>query len=133
MADQEKQAWFMLGVILVTLAAYFTFISLVRFDSVSLAVFALSGFLGVRVTKRRRGEIVYDERDRQIERRALLLALTAFYTLVLVFMLVAGFAHGWDRSVPLWLVIQIFWVASLLIWGIKAIAIIVLHRRGVYA
>ncbi|MGC9973730.1 MAG: hypothetical protein ABSE56_24430 [Bryobacteraceae bacterium] len=133
MAVQEKRAWFMLSVILVTLAVYFAFISMVRFDSVSISVFALTGFLGWRRSKRRRGEITYDERDRQIEKQALLSSLCVFYGLILVLSLAVGFTHGWDASVPLWMVIQIFWAVSLVIWAIKALIIIVLYRRGAHA
>jgi uncharacterized membrane protein (DUF485 family) len=133
MAVQEKRAWFMLSVILVTLAVYFAFISLVRFDSVSLTVFALAGFLGLRRSKRGRGEITYDERDRQIEKQALLSSMCVFYGLILALSLAVGFTHGWDASVPLWMVIQIFWAVSLVIWGIKALITIVLYRRGAHA
>lgn len=132
MPEQEKRAWFMLTIIVLTLAAYFAFISFVRFDSVSLTVFALIGFLGLRRRKRSR-EITYDERDRQIEKQALLWSLGIFYALILVFSLGVGFTNGWDRSVPLWTVIQVFWAVSLVIWAIKAVFIIVLYRRGAHA
>jgi hypothetical protein len=133
MPVQEKRAWFVLSVILVTLAVYIAFISLVRFDSVSLTVFALTGFLGWRRSKRGRGEITYDERDIQIEKQALLSSMCVFYGLILVLSLAVGFTHGWDASVPLWMVIQIFWAVSLVIWAIKALIIIVLYRRGAHA
>jgi uncharacterized membrane protein len=133
MPYQEKRAWFMLGVIAITLAAYFAFISLVRFDSVSLTVFALAGFLGLRRSKRRRGEITYDERDRQIERQALVASMCVFYALILVLSLAVDFTHGWDTSVSLWMVIQIFWALSLATWGIKALLVIVMYHRGAHA
>ena len=132
MPEQEKRAWFLLTIVVLTLAAYFAFISFVRFDSVSLTVFALIGFLGLRRPKRSR-EITYDERDRQIEKQALLWSLGVFYALILVFSLGVGFTNGWDRSVPLWTVIQVFWAVSLVIWAIKAVLIIVLYRRGAHA
>ena len=133
MPYQEKRAWFMLGVIAITLATYFAFISLVRFDSVSLTVFALAGFLGLRRSKRRRGEITYDERDRQIERQALVTSMCVFYALILVLSLAVDFTHGWDTSVSLWMVIQIFWAVSLVTWGIKALIVIVMYHRGANA
>jgi uncharacterized membrane protein len=133
MPYQEKRAWFMLGVIAITLAAYFAFISLVRFDSVSLTVFALAGFLGLRTSKRRRGEVTYDERDRQIERQALVATMCVFYALILVLSLAVDFTHRWDTSVSLWMVIQIFWAVSLVTWGIKALIVIVMYHRGANA
>jgi len=133
MAQQEKRAWFILIVILVTLAAYVVFISVVRFDEVSLAVFGLSGFLGFWRSKRIRGEVAFDERDRQIEKQALLSSLCAFYVLILALSVAAGFTHWRDTSVPLWMVFQIFWAVSLVMWAIKALLIIVLYRRGAHA
>ncbi|MBI1740790.1 MAG: DUF2178 domain-containing protein [Candidatus Koribacter versatilis] len=133
MAEQEKRAWFMLTIVVATLVAYFAFISFVRFDSVSLTVFALIGFLGLRRSKRSRDGITYDERDREIEKKALLWSLGVFYALILVFSLAVGFTNGWDRSVSLWTVIQVFWAVSLVIWAIKAAFIIVLYRRGAHA
>jgi len=133
MPYQEKRAWFMFGVIVITLAAYFAFISFVRLDSVSLTVFALIGFLGLWRSKRRRGEITYDERDRQIERQALVASMCAFYSLILVLSLAVDFTHGWDISVRLQMVIQIFWAVSLVTWGIKALIVIVMYRRGAHA
>jgi len=133
MAHPEKRAWFMLVVIAITLAAYFAFISFVRFDSVSLAVFALSAFLGLGSSKHRRGAITHDERDLHIERQALLSSMSAFYVLILVLSLAAFFTYGEDTSVRLWMVIQIFWAISLLTWGIKAFITILMYRRGAHA
>jgi uncharacterized membrane protein (DUF485 family) len=133
MAEQEKRAWFILGVIVLTLAVYIAFVSLVRFDSVSLAVFALAGFLGLRTSKQRRGAITYDERDRQIEKQALVSSMCIFYVLIILLSLAAGFTQGWDTSVRLWVVIQIFWAVSLAIWGVKALIVIMLYRRGSHA
>jgi hypothetical protein len=127
---QEKQAWFTLGVVGVTLAAYLIFIRFVRFDPVSLAILALSGFLGVRITKRRKGEIEFDERDREIHRRALATALTVAYSLLLAVTVVFNIAKGDDYSVRLWVVMQCFWAGSLAMFGLKSALVIVAYRRG---
>jgi hypothetical protein len=133
MASYEKGAWIQLGIIAVTLTVYFLFITFGRLDSVSLAVFALAGFLGLARRKSRKGEVAYDERDRQIERQAILYSLLAFYLFMLVFSVVAGMTNGWDKSVPLWMVVQAFWVLSLVVWAIKAVIVILLYRRGAHA
>ena len=132
MAELEKRAWFELSIILITLAVYVAMISFVRFDSVSLAVFALAGFLGVRRRKARGGEVLFDERDRQIERQALLYSLMCLYCLMLLFSVVAG-VIGWDGAVPIWILIQIFWAVSLVVWGLKAAFVIISYRRGAHA
>jgi hypothetical protein len=133
MSDQEKRAWIELSIILGTLAVYFAFIAFGRLDPVSLAVFALAGFLGFRRKRPRAGVVTYDERDGRIERHALLTSLIVFYLLAIAFTVAAGVAGYGDRSVPIWVVIQIFWAASLVVWAVKAIIIIVSYRRSVNA
>jgi uncharacterized membrane protein len=134
MANQEKQAWIGLIIILVTLAAYFALFSYRgKFDSTSLAVFAIAGFLGFRRTRRRSGEIVFDERDRQIQRQALLVSMCIFYISMIIFSVVAGITNGWDASVPIWVVVQVFWAALLVVWAIKFLIVIMQYRRGAHA
>ena len=134
MSDHEKRAWIGLIIILVTLTAYFALFSYRgKLDSTSLAVFAIAGFLGFRRTRRRPGEVVFDERDRQIQRQALLASMCVLYISMIIFSVVSGITNGWDESVPIWMVVQIFWAASLVTWAIKFLIVIVQYRRGTYA
>ena len=133
MPKQEKQAWFTVGVVAATLIAYVAFIRFVRFDPVSTAIFGLSGFLGVRMNKRRRGEVEFDERDREIQRRSLLAALTIGYALLLVLTVVITVAQGDDYSVPLWLVMQLFWGGSLAMFGLRSALVIMAYRKDAHA
>jgi uncharacterized membrane protein len=96
-------------------------------------VFAIAGFIGFRGFRRRSGEVIYDERDLQIQKQALLSSLRTFYAVMIVFSVVVGITKGWDASVPIWTVVQIFWAFSLMIWGLKALLIIVQYRRGAHA
>ena len=133
MSRQEKRAWILLSIILITLAAYFALVSYGwKLDSVSLAVLAVFGFLGFRRNKSRPGEILYDERDLKIERQALLLSLCLFYGLMIVFSVVSS-TLGWDASVSIEIVIQVFWIVSLIIWAFKALFTITLYRRSARA
>jgi uncharacterized membrane protein (DUF485 family) len=133
MPDQEKRAWIALTIILIALIAYFSLISFVKFDSASMAVFAIVGFLGFRRFRGKSREAVFDERDRQIERNALLTSLRVFYVFLILFSVVVGFTQGWHTSVPIWMAVQIFWAVSLVMWALKALLIIVQYRRGAYA
>jgi uncharacterized membrane protein len=129
MTEQERQAWFMLGVFIVTLTAYIAFILTIRFDLSAMAVFALAGIAGIRISKHRRGEITYDERDRQIERQALLSSMRAFFVLIVLLPLAVGVACGWNAPVRLWVVVQAIWAISLAICGLKALLTIMLYHR----
>jgi len=134
MSRQEKRAWIMLSIIVITLAAYFALVSYGgKLDSVSLAVFAVLGFLGFRRIKRRPGEVLYDERDLKIERQALLSSLCLFYILMIVFSVASSFTDGWDVNVSIRMVVEVFWIVSLVIWAIKALIIIALYRRSAHA
>jgi hypothetical protein len=134
MPRQEKRAWILLSIILITLAAYFALVSYGgKLDSVSLAVLAVFGFLGFRRNKGRPGEILYDERDLKIERQALLFSLCLFYGLMIVFSVASSFWHGWDTSVSIEIIVQAFWIVSLVIWALKALFTIALYRRSARA
>ena len=134
MSRQEKRAWILLSIILITLAAYFALVSYGwKLDSVSLAVLAVFGFLGFRRNKSRPGEILYDERDLKIERQALLWSLCLFYVLMIVFSVASSFWYGWDTSVSVEIAVQAFWIVSLVIWALKAIFTITLYRRSARA
>jgi hypothetical protein len=136
MPKQEKDSWFILVVIAATLALYFAFLAVVGMNQAAGGVFALAALTGIPGMKRRKrqgGDVVYDERDRHIERQALLFSLTAFYGGMILFGLVTGFWAGWETSVPLWKVFQVLWAVALVVWGLKAAFIIVLYRRGAHA
>ena len=111
------------------MAAYLVFIRFVRFDPVSGAIFALSGLLGVRIKKRRPGEISFDERDKEIERRALLTTLFVAYAAVLL-LTVLSIAKSDGFKAPMWIVMQCFWGGSIAMWGLKAALVIAAYRRG---
>lgn len=127
---QEKQAWYALGVVCVTLAAYGAFAEFVKFGPVSAAVFGFAGLLGIRFGKRRKGEIEFDERDREIHRRALLATLGVAYASLLVLTVVFNLVAGDDYEVPMWKVGQFLWAGSLAIWGLKSALIIAAYRKG---
>jgi hypothetical protein len=134
MAYPERQAWWTLGVTAATLAIYFLVIALWRFDSAAMGVFGLSGLLGVRLRRGKAdGDVIYDERDRDIERRALLASLMFFYLAALALGLVTGFWTGWESAVPFWTVWQAVWAALIAAWGVKAGWTISLYRRSVDA
>ena len=128
--SQEKQAWYSLIVVAVTLAAYGVFIGFVRFDSVSLSVFALSGLLGVRVRRTQKADIEFDERDREIERRALLASLRVSFGALIVLTVVLNLAKGESYTVPLWTLLQVFWAGTLTMFGLKCALVIAAYRRG---
>ena len=81
----------------------------------------------------RSGKVVYDEPDMQIQRQALLTSLRVFYVLMILFSVIVGFTNGWDASVSIWMIVQVFWTVSLMIWSLKYLLIIMQYRRGAHA
>lgn len=130
----EKNAWFILGVMSTTLILYFGYVSLIRFDDAATSIFALSALSALPGFRRKpAGRVEYDERDRLIERKALLISLQVFYCGLIAGGLTAGFWRGWDSTATLWQMFSLLWAAMLFTWGVKSAATIVLYRRSVDA
>ena len=77
--------------------------------------------------------MAYDERDLQIHRQSLLTSLRVFYVFMILFSVIVGFTNGWDASVSVWMIVQVFWTVSLMIWALKYLLIIMQYRRGAHA
>jgi magnesium-transporting ATPase (P-type) len=135
MSESEKRAWWILGVILVTAAAYFVFVVFLKSGQVSLSVFALTALIAFPGLGRRSKHRIFDERDREIANKALLASFRVIWLVFIGLVLAIGFSRGWDTSVtvPLWTLELILWWAVLLVVGVQALVTIVLYRRGTHA
>lgn len=94
MPEMEKQAWFLLSVVVVTIAAYFTFVAFAGFVSAACASFALLGLTGLPAFRRRKGLV--DERDREIATKADLVGYRVFWLVFVAVPMVIGFRMGWE-------------------------------------
>jgi uncharacterized membrane protein len=133
MTDSEKWAWWTLGVVVLTTAAYGAFVAFIRSGPAANSVFALLALTALPASSRRclTGPR-FDERERAIARRA---ALTGFYVFWLAFACLInaiGFIKGWDATlaVPVWTLIETLSWALILVLGVQSLTTIVLYRGG---
>src|SRR5664279_2189167 len=118
MTDSEKWAWWTLGVVALTLIAYFAFAALVRNGPANQAVFALLALTAVPAASRRRikGK-PFDEREKEIAEKALLAGFRAVWVAFIGVVMTIGFVKGWDStlSLPMWMLCSIIWWSAMLV------------------
>jgi hypothetical protein len=136
MSVQEKQAWFMLAVVGLTGLVYGALVLAAGFHTWTLGTLGLLGFTGlapmIGMRDRGRGEIVYDERDRLIQRRA---GNAAFGILWLVFvagMMAPFFLKGPDATitVPVAGLALAVCGATVLVFTVQSVAVVIQYRTG---
>ena len=136
MTQSEKWAWWTLGVVALTTAAYFTFVALVRSGPAAQSVFALLALTAVPAASRRRikGK-PFDEREKEIAEKALLAGFRAVWVAFIVVVMTVGFIKGWDStlSLPVWMLCSTLWWSVMLVWAVEAVTTLVLYRRGSHA
>lgn len=136
MSDSEKWAWWTLGVVVLTIAAYGTFLAFLRHGPATSSVFALLALTALPASSRRhfKGR-TFDEREREIANKALLAGFRAFWLAFIVLILAIGFTKGWDTTltVPVWTLEETLCWAATLVLGAQSLTTIVLYRGGSHA
>jgi len=136
MTDSEKWAWWTLGIVALTAIAYATFVALLKNPNAAQAVFALLALTALPAHSRRyfTGRML-DERERDISNKALLAGFRGLWVVFIGFVLIFGFARGWDTSitVPMWMLSSTIWWAAMLVLTVEATTTVVLYRRGAHA
>ena len=136
MSDSEKWAWWTLGVVVATIAAYTAFRAFLGHGPATLSVFALLALTALPASSRRHFQgRTFDEREREIASKALRLGFSAFWVAFIVLILAVGFIKGWDATltVPVWTLGEVVCWASILVLGVQAITTIVLYGDGSHA
>ena len=136
MSDSEKWAWWALGVVVLTIAAYGAFVAFIGHGPATSAVFALLALTALPASSRRyfTGR-TFDERQHAIATKALLAGFRAFWVAFVGLIVVIGIIKGWDAtlSVPVWALSQTIWWAVILVLGVQALTTILLYRGGPHA
>ena len=136
MTDSEKWAWWTLGIVALTAIAYATFVALLGNPNAAQAVFALLALTALPAHSRRHFKgATLDERERDISNKALLAGFRGLWIALIGFVLIFGFARGWDTSVtvPMWTLSSTVWWAAMLVLAVQATTTLVLYRRGEHA
>jgi len=130
MTDSEKWAWSTLGVIALSLIAFFALVAILRNVPASQSAFALLSLAAIPGVRRQRK--LFDERDREISGKALLAAFRAVWVAYIGLVMTIGFVKGWDAtlSLPVWMLCATIWWATVLVLTVESVTTLVLYRRG---
>jgi uncharacterized membrane protein len=133
MSESEKWAWWALGVVALTIAAYGAFVAFRGHGPATSAVFALLALTALPASSRRnfRGR-TFDERERKISNNALTAGFRSFWLAFIVLVLAIGFIKGWNSTltVPVWILSETLCWAAVLVLGVQSLTTIVLYRGG---
>jgi len=136
MSNPEKWAWWTLGVVVMTIAAYAAFFAFVGYGPAINSVVALLALTALPASSRRHflGR-AFDERELQIANKADRAGFGAFLLGFIALYVAAGFIKGWDANltVPVWSLGEVVFWAWILILSVQAITTIVLCRGGSHA
>ena len=136
---QEKQAWFVLIIIALTLALWLTVVAVFGFSESTFAAFGFCGFAGLAPLigrrERKAGLITMDERDKQIALNATTGGYSVFWVLF-VLTAMAPFSYlGPDATLTLKTTTISFVVipAMMVVFGVRSLTMVILYRRGSHA
>ena len=133
MTDSEKWAIWTLGVLALTVIAFFTFVALLGSGPASQSVFALLALTAVPASSRRhfKGR-VFDEREKDIAGKAMLASFGAIWVAFVAVVVILGFVKGWDAtlSLPMWKLSSILYWSMMLLLAVQSVTTLVLYRKG---
>jgi hypothetical protein len=136
MTDSEKWAIWTLGVLALTIIAFFTFVALLGSGPASQSVFALLALTSIPSSSRRvfKGR-VFDEREKEIAGKAMLASLRAVWAAFIAVVMILGFVKGWNAtlSLPMWMLSSTLLWSTMLVLAVQAVTTLVLYRRGNHA
>lgn len=133
---QEKQSWYMLSVIAVTLALWLALMAVFGFHQAFYGVFGLLGLLGFTTIIGRRqrnsGAVTMDERDRQIALSATTGAYSVFWVLFVLTAMGPFTILGPDATLTLrtTTICYVLLLATMVLVVTRAVIIIALYKRG---
>ncbi len=133
---QEKQAWFMLIVMTVTVALWLALVAVFGFHPAFYGVFGLLGLLGFVVIigrrERKAGLVTIDERDQQIALNATTGSYSVFWLLFVATAMGPFIILGPDATLTLrtTTICIVVWPAMMVVLVVRSLIIVVLYRRG---
>ncbi len=133
MTKSENWAIYTLGVVALTIAAFFTLIAVLKSVPASQAAFALLALTAFHPRSRRKlTGPDFDEREKEIANKALLAGFRALWVAFIGVVMTIGFVKGWNAtlSVPVWMLISTMMCAVMLLVAVEAVTTLVLYRRG---
>lgn len=130
MSATQRQAWFNLAVVSGTLVLVLALVPLM--GPGAQGGFGLLGLLGLGplFLRSRAGEVVFDERDAVIRRRAGIIAYSVFWVAFVASCVLLPVFYGWDGAVPVVVVQGAVWCGLILLVGVASVATLILSEIG---
>jgi uncharacterized membrane protein len=131
---QEKQAWYILGVLTLTLVGVVVAGLATGWHEASLGMLGMGGLAGfaplIGRGKKRSGEIIMDERDLQISREATIIGYSVFWVLFVLAACGPMFVYGTRAMVEIrtgHLALSAL-LGMYAVFGVRSLATIILYR-----
>ena len=134
---QEKQAWYILAVVAVTVALWLVaVVAIFGFHEATFGAFGLFGLVGftplIGRHERKAGLVTMDERDKQIALNATTGGYSVFWLLFVSaamgpFIILGPFATLTLKTITISFVVV---PAMMVVFGARSVIIVVLYRRG---
>jgi hypothetical protein len=130
MSAPQKHAWFNLVVIAATLA-----IVLLLYPVLGKGALGGLGFLGLLglggfFYRKKRGQVLTDERDNLIHQRSTIAAYSVFWLAFVAAGVLTPLYYGYDGAVPAILVANAVWAGVMLLIVTQSVATLVQYSRG---
>ena len=130
MCQTQKEALFNLVVLaLATTTVVLLYPIMGRGVLGGLGLLGLLGFAPIFYRKRR-GQVVADERDNQIRIRSMILAYSIFWVAFVGSAELSFVVYGFDGAVPVPVISNAVWIGFTLLMAIQAIATLAQYGRG---
>jgi hypothetical protein len=130
MCQTQKEALFNLVVLALAIATVLLLYPLLGRGA--LGGLGLLGLLGLTPLfyRKRRGQVVADERDNLIRIRSMILAYSVFWVAFVGSAMLSFGLYGFDGAVPVPVIANAVWIGFMLVVGVQATATLVQYARG---
>src|SRR4051812_14630351 len=120
MAEFEKRAWWNLCVAVGAVVLFIAFWIVSRKPAASMGAFGILGLSAIPFFRLR--PPASDERDREIDRKSTMAAMSLFWILIVIGVVGMGLALGWDTPVqaPVWAFSEVIWCGWIVILTAKS-------------
>jgi hypothetical protein len=127
MLPAQRQSWYILAVLGLTAVVVLGLVPFLGYGA--MGGFGFLGLIGLAplFSRRKEGRVVTDERDLQIQRRAVVTAYTVFWLIFVAVGVLVPFVY--PETVPSRLVALSVWVAFMLFMGVLSVTTLVLYGR----
>lgn len=131
MSAMQKLAWFNLSVILLSLCVVLSLLPIVGATRAQAGL-GILGLLGLSpiLFRRKKGQLVVDERDTLIHRKSVIVGYSVFWLLFVGACCLSGWFYGMDGAVPVLVIMTFPFYAMIVLFAVTSVATLVQYGLG---